>query len=86
MTGLGEWSDSNNERQTYFDGANYGKKICRCGNLSPNRCIESPDEGHINYCNCDQKDPVDRIDWGYITNMVSKIIAPYWPGARNEHL
>merc|ERR1712008_306957 len=30
LTHFGEWSDRYNERQSYFSGSEYGKKLCDC--------------------------------------------------------
>ena len=74
MTNFGEWSDRSGEKQTYFSGSLYGIKTCECGEMSPkknNTCFKLPNVGSSNKCNCDQKDPVERHDAGYITNMVN---------------
>ena len=68
LTHFGEWSDRYNERQSYFSGSEYGKKLCDCGIKDPNECFQLSNSQ--NMCNCDQKDPVERNDIGYITNMV----------------
>ena len=77
MTSIGEWSDRLGQRQTYFSGANYGKKLCDCATQDPSTCFNI---GIENNCNCDAKDPVDRVDAGYITNKTALPIKSFHYG------
>ena len=74
LTDTGTWIDRNGENQTYFTGAKYGEKICQCGipkfnDSMENNCFHVGNTVH--YCQCDNKDAVNRQDAGFITNMVN---------------
>ena len=69
LTSLGSWTDRHGVKSSYFSGES-GEHVCQCGQASPNECFQLP---HLNEnkCNCDARDPIQRMDSGLITNHVN---------------
>ena len=62
----GSWLNKDGQEEIYFEGANHGEHICKCG-ISQS-CYESKQDY---VCNCDAQIPIEQFDHGTISNVTA---------------